>query len=88
MSPLSTVSLPWECPDPFESLRLAYRRFTGIEFVIAHAQPPDLFILHKRRRTSPTETTVVGAYHILNGNVYQAPSLFEVLNQRLVRRAS
>ncbi|GAA5993470.1 hypothetical protein JCM10908_002209 [Rhodotorula pacifica] len=61
-------------------------RFTGIEFVVSHSlsSPPDLFILHKRRRTSPSETTVLGAYHILNGNVYQAPSLFQVLNERLL----
>ncbi|GAA5982657.1 hypothetical protein JCM11641_002326 [Rhodosporidiobolus odoratus] len=60
------------------------RRFVGTEFVVAHASPPNLFILHKRERTSPTEATVLGAFYILNGNVYQAPSLFEVLNERVL----
>ncbi|KAJ8291237.1 Mediator of RNA polymerase II transcription subunit 6 [Rhodotorula toruloides] len=60
------------------------RRFVGLEFVIAHSTPPDLFIIHKRNRTSPTESTVLGAFYILNGNVYQAPTLFEVLNERIL----
>ncbi|GAA5843814.1 hypothetical protein JCM11251_001810 [Rhodosporidiobolus azoricus] len=60
------------------------RRFTGVEYVVAHAAPPNLFILHKRNRTSPYEATVLGAYYIMNGNVYQAPTLFEVLNERVL----
>lgn len=59
-------------------------RFTGIEFVVAHSHPPDLFIIHKRRRSSPSETALLAAYHILNANVYLAPSLAHVLNERLV----
>ena len=34
-----------------------YRRFTGIEFAVVHAQPPSLFIIHKRERLSPDEGT-------------------------------
>jgi MED6 mediator sub complex component len=32
------------------------RRFTGIEFAVVHAQPPSLFIIHKRERFSPEES--------------------------------
>jgi mediator of RNA polymerase II transcription subunit 6 len=71
--------------DELGNRPLPCRRFTGIEYVVAHASPPDLFILHKRNRSSPHEATVLGAFYILNGNVYQAPSLFEVLNERIVR---
>lgn len=62
-------------------------RFTGVEFVVADrlSHPPDLYVVLKRHRSSPTHTVVLAAYHILNGNVYQAPSLFNVLNERLVR---
>jgi mediator of RNA polymerase II transcription subunit 6 len=61
-------------------------RFTGIEYVVAalESDPPDLWIIHKRRRTSPSETRVLAAYHILNGNVYLAPTLFHILNERLL----
>ena len=31
------------------------RRFTGIEFALVHAEPPSLFIIHKRDRLSPDE---------------------------------
>jgi mediator of RNA polymerase II transcription subunit 6 len=37
------------------------RRFTGVEFAIVYAQPPSLFIIHKRERLSPDE----GQYFIL-----------------------
>ena len=32
-----------------------FRRFTGIEFALAHALPPSLFIIHKRERLSPDQ---------------------------------
>lgn len=76
--------------DSSASIAPPHSRFTGLEFVVAPSSRPqdDLFVIHKRQRASPTETTVVGAYYILNGNVYQAPSLFEVLNERVVRLRS
>ncbi|GAA6057199.1 hypothetical protein JCM3770_004374 [Rhodotorula araucariae] len=62
------------------------RRLTGLEFVVSPLSRPqdDLFIIHKRQRTSPDDTVVVAAYYILNGNVYQAPSVFEVVNERVL----
>ncbi|GAA5876695.1 hypothetical protein JCM1840_000763 [Sporobolomyces johnsonii] len=60
------------------------RRFVGIEYVVAHAAPPNLWIIHKRNRSSPNEATVLAAYHILNANVYQAPTLYTVLNERVL----
>ncbi|TNY19008.1 mediator of RNA polymerase II transcription subunit 6 [Rhodotorula diobovata] len=62
------------------------RRLTGLEFAISPLSRPqdDLFIVLKRQRTSPDNATVLGAFYILNGNVYQAPSLFEVLNERVL----
>lgn len=72
-----------EDADSDEAFR--HRRFTGIEYVVAHSSPPNLFILHKRNRSSPHQATVTGAFYVLNGNVYQAPSLFEVINERVVR---
>ena len=61
-------------------------RFTGIEYVVARSEsdPPDLWIVHKRRRSSPSETTTLAAYHILNGNVYLAPTVYHILNERLL----
>ncbi|BGP43952.1 Mediator of RNA polymerase II transcription subunit 6 [Rhodotorula kratochvilovae] len=62
------------------------RRLTGLEFAVSPLSRPqdDLFIIHKRQRTSPDDAAVVGAFYILNGNVYQAPSVFEVINERVL----
>ena len=35
------------------------RKFVGIEFAVVHAEPPGLFIIHKRERISPDEGVVV-----------------------------
>lgn len=40
---------------PLENEAEELRRFTGIEFAVVHAQPPSLFIIHKRERLSPDE---------------------------------
>ncbi|GAA6014505.1 hypothetical protein JCM11491_004517 [Sporobolomyces phaffii] len=62
------------------------KRFVGIEYVVSDqdSKPPNLFVIHKRNRTSPMTTTVVAVYHILNANVYQAPTIYTVLNERIL----
>lgn len=40
---------------PLENEAEELRRFTGIEFAVVHAEPPSLFIIHKRERLSPDE---------------------------------
>jgi mediator of RNA polymerase II transcription subunit 6 len=37
------------------TLLALHRRFTGIEFAVVHAQPPSMFVIHKRERISPDE---------------------------------
>jgi len=39
---------PWWRVSHILTLLVCYRRFTGIEFAVVHAQPPSLFIIHKR----------------------------------------
>lgn len=41
--------------DISPSLSTVYRRFTGIEFSLAHSQPPSFFVIQKRERLSPDE---------------------------------
>ncbi|PWN30720.1 SNase-domain-containing protein [Jaminaea rosea] len=71
------------------------KRFQGIEFVLVHSREPtgkeavekgdeSLYVVQKRRRTSPTQTAVLETYYILNGNVHVAPDLETVLQNRLV----
>ncbi|KIJ21509.1 hypothetical protein PAXINDRAFT_159593 [Paxillus involutus ATCC 200175] len=60
------------------------KRFTGVEFALAHAQPPALFIIHKRERLSPDEVRPLAAYFIINNRIYQSPDLYTLLSNRLL----
>ncbi|KAI0257422.1 catalase-like domain-containing protein [Lactifluus subvellereus] len=52
------------------------KRFVGVEFAVVHAQPPSLFIIHKRERISPEETRALQAYFIINNRIYQSPDMY------------
>ncbi|KAL0071230.1 Mediator of RNA polymerase II transcription subunit 6 [Marasmius tenuissimus] len=60
------------------------KRFTGVEFAVVHAQPPSLFIIHKRERMSPEEVKPLAAYFIMNNRIYQSPDIYTVLSNRLL----
>ncbi|KAI9512871.1 MED6-domain-containing protein [Russula earlei] len=60
------------------------KRFTGVEFAVVHAQPPSLFVIHKRERLSPDETRPLQAYFIINNRIYQSPDMYTVLSNRLL----
>ena len=58
----------------------------GPEFVLADAQEPHLFVIRRQLRGAPGAAPVPQAvYYILDGSVYQAPTLEAVLSARLVR---
>ncbi|KAI0762677.1 MED6 mediator sub complex component-domain-containing protein, partial [Fomes fomentarius] len=60
------------------------RRFTGIEFALVHAEPPSLFIIHKRERLSPDEVRPLAVYFILNNRIYQSPDVYNLMSNRLL----
>ncbi|KAJ7293222.1 MED6-domain-containing protein [Mycena rebaudengoi] len=60
------------------------RRFTGVEFAVVHAQPPSMFIIHKRERLSPDQVRPMSAYFIMNNRIYQSPDVYTVLSNRLL----
>ncbi|KAI9445063.1 MED6 mediator sub complex component-domain-containing protein [Lactarius indigo] len=60
------------------------KRFTGVEFAVVHAEPPSLFIIHKRERISPEDTRPLQAYFIVNDRIYQSPDMYTVLSNRLL----
>ncbi|KAJ2781822.1 Mediator of RNA polymerase II transcription subunit 6 [Coemansia javaensis] len=59
-------------------------RMVGVEFAVTHADPPALFVITKSRRSSPTRTTPLAVYYILDGNAYEAPSLYSVVSSRIL----
>ncbi|KAI0670187.1 MED6 mediator sub complex component-domain-containing protein [Trametes maxima] len=60
------------------------KRFTGIEFALVHAEPPSLFIIHKRERLSPDEVRPLAVYFILNNRIYQSPDVYTLISNRLL----
>ncbi|EIM20471.1 MED6-domain-containing protein [Wallemia mellicola] len=56
--------------------------FTGIEFVLAHSEAPDLFIINKQYRHSPTDSRVLAVYYCLNNNIYAAPDGYNALGMK------
>lgn len=78
----------WERRNDPLVIEQELRRFVGLEFVVVHAKPPDLFVIHKRWRTGPTQTKVLDVYYILQGNVTMAADLYTILGSRLLSTVS
>mmetsp|Transcript_7269 Transcript_7269/g.13157 ORF Transcript_7269/g.13157 Transcript_7269/m.13157 type:complete len:240 (-) Transcript_7269:77-796(-) len=56
----------------------------GVEYVVTESQEPHLFVICKQKR-SLVEVTAQVYYYILDGVVYQAPTLHQVLSSRMSR---
>lgn len=65
-------------------LEAGLRRLVGIEYVVAHARTPDLFVIHKRQRSGPEDVRVIEAYYVLHGDIRMAADLYSLLGSRLV----
>jgi len=56
----------------------------GIEYELQSAQEPHLFIICRQLRSAPKAVTRQQFYYILDGSVYQAPSLHAAMASRVV----
>ena len=52
--------------------------------MLQDAQPPHLFVIREEKKT-PVGTRPIAAFYILDGTVYQSPTLYDVFENRLVR---
>lgn len=57
---------------------------TGVEYQLLFVQPNILFVVRKQARSSPSHVTPIADYYIINGHIYQAPDLSNVLSSRLL----
>lgn len=73
--------------DPF-AIEQELKRFIGLEYVLVHAKQPDLFVIHKRWRSSPTITNTLEAYYILQGNITMAADILSILGNKFVSTVS
>ncbi|OAG29891.1 mediator of RNA polymerase II transcription subunit 6 [Nematocida displodere] len=58
------------------------QKMAGIQYVIDHAEEPQLFLIKKCERLSPEKVFVLDYYYIIHGTVYQAPTEKEVSRTR------
>ncbi|KAK4509904.1 uncharacterized protein ATC70_007208 [Mucor velutinosus] len=71
--------------QPYEATVEALRKMTGIEFAVVHDQPP-VWIIQKRYRRGPAPDDVnpIATYYIMGANVYQSPTIYSVIANRLL----
>lgn len=56
----------------------------GIEYVVVISREPDLWVIRKHDRKSPSEVEVLAVYFVCGENVYQSPSVYNVLASRIL----
>lgn len=59
-------------------------KLKGIEFILAYVREPDFWVIRKQNRTSETSTTPLNDYYIIGANVYQSPTAFRIIHNRLL----
>ncbi|KAH7425086.1 hypothetical protein KP509_11G039300 [Ceratopteris richardii] len=62
-------------------------KMTGIEYMLYEVQEPNLFVFRKQKRESPEKVMAISGYYILDGSIYQAPNIHNVIGSRVVRVA-
>lgn len=68
----------------YASLERELSKLKGIEYVLACVREPDFWIIKKQERLSNNETTVLQDYYVIGANVYQAPTMFNIIQNRLM----
>jgi mediator of RNA polymerase II transcription subunit 6 len=62
---------------------------SGFEYIVAHSQPPRMFIIHRREVQAGGKRDKVDAiYWILNDRIYPTPTLYDIMANRTVRYTS
>ncbi len=62
------------------------RSLSGIEFELRLAQAPHLYVVRKQWRETAQLAHPLTYYYILDGSIYQAPTVQAILASRLVRK--
>lgn len=60
------------------------RRMKGMEYEVSTANEPDSWVIRKQERLGPELVQIVSVYYICGQNIYQSPSIYNVLVSRLL----
>lgn len=59
-------------------------RMKGIEYVLAYVREPDFWVVKKQERLAAQQIRVLQDYYIIGANVYQSPTIFKVVQSRVM----
>ncbi|GCF01369.1 mediator of RNA polymerase II transcription subunit 6 [Zygosaccharomyces mellis] len=59
-------------------------KMKGLEYVVGYIREPDFWVIKKQDRLSPYQVQVLQDYYIIGANVYQSPSVFRIVQSRLM----
>lgn len=60
------------------------QKMKGMEYEVLTSTEPDLWVICKQERHSPELASVVAVYYVCGQNIYQSPSVYNVLVSRLL----
>lgn len=62
-----------------------HTQMTGIEYDLwYHTLQPSYFVIRKNQRYSPTKVELLSLYYIVEGSIYQTPTIGHILSNRLM----
>lgn len=66
--------------DPASELK----KMKGVEYQVVLSREPDLWVIRKQYRKSPTDVETLAVYFVSGENIYQSPSVYNVLVSRIL----
>ena len=57
---------------------------SGLQYVLHDSQPPHLFVIRKLQKTGAQNDSNLSLYYVLDGSIYQAPTLHTAFQSRMV----
>eukprot|EP01128_Nolandella_sp_AFSM9_P012818 TRINITY_DN9654_c0_g1_i1.p1 TRINITY_DN9654_c0_g1~~TRINITY_DN9654_c0_g1_i1.p1 ORF type:complete len:235 (-),score=58.74 TRINITY_DN9654_c0_g1_i1:57-761(-) len=68
---------------PWETIPETLRVLIGKQYVLEKSVPPRLYTIKRIRRQNPEECQVTGMYYIIDGTIYESPTLLATLEAKL-----
>lgn len=62
-------------------------QMTGVEYSLLESHPPRLFIIVKRLRSSPKQAVITAVYYVLEGTIFMAPTVNQIVASRTAASA-
>ncbi|AET38701.1 mediator complex subunit MED6 Ecym_3202 [Eremothecium cymbalariae DBVPG len=74
----------WDRYPSYALLEQELAKLKGVEYILAHVREPDFWVIRKQNRQNEINTTPLNDYYIIGANVYQSPTVYKVVHNRLL----